>query len=143
MSRFRFTTIRYNFTILRCHVSGLLQSATTSQHVTFQVYYNPLQLHNMSRFRFTTIRYNFSHVSGLLQSATTSQHVTFQVYYNPLQLHDIIEKVQILWLFPNLDELIKIHKEFCNKLLERRRHQNPVEEVTDIIIAHLSRLEKK
>ncbi|KAL5271493.1 hypothetical protein ACHWQZ_G001937 [Mnemiopsis leidyi] len=65
------------------------------------------------------------------------------VYYNPLQQHDIIEKVQILWLFPNLDELIKIHKEFCNKLLERRRHQNPVEEVTDIIIAHLSRYDLK
>ncbi|XP_063689337.1 rho guanine nucleotide exchange factor 11-like isoform X5 [Bolinopsis microptera] len=65
------------------------------------------------------------------------------VYYNPLQQHDIIEKVQILWLFPNLDELINIHKEFCNKLLERQRSQNPVMEVTDIIKAHLSRYDLK
>ena len=68
---------------------------------------------------------------------------SFQIYYNPLQEHDIIEKVQVLWLFPNLDELIKIHKEFCNKLLKRANSQTPVEEVTDIIIAHLNRYDLK
>eukprot|EP00116_Pleurobrachia_bachei_P009937 sb/3470199/ len=79
----------------------------------------------------------------------TEQHyvrklkVLTTVYYNPLMDHNLMEKVQIIWLFPNLDELIKLHKEFCTELLARQKSQTRVMEITDLINRHLRRYELK